>query len=384
MEEGNTQAQAEKTATAAPEKQGADIPPTLENASLEDMDAVQTAAATRVADSEKAGKEGDGKPAKAEEPEKPAQEEPAKEEPEKPAEPVVEEPAKAEVPTEPAKPEKPEKPEEPEATGELPERFRFRNPNDKAIAAVKKAADAAGKPITWAEAEKRVVGEPQVTETPVDPVSAAQGTIETLTDEIANLEKQIDPESEDEILSTKEQRKATVRLSQARAELTEAKLELRDATGAVENQRRTVQQKQATARQESKNRAIELYPDAADGETALGKAIAQRFEEMKNPSHPDHPILYADTAPERIAKDVAAELGIAPKPKASTAKPTPPAAIPPKKATPPSGAKTAVAEKPAEVTKDKKSVEYLMSDEASLAELDEAFGGNKGIAAAVR
>lgn len=375
--EGNTQAQAEKTATAVPEKQVTDVTtPTLENASLEDMDAVQTAAATQAAKPEAADSKEPVKPTAEGKPEDP---------PVPPitvTEPVVEEPAKAEVPTEPAKTE-PVKPAETD-TGELPDRFRFKDPKDKAIAAVKKAADAAGTPITWGEAEKRVVGETPAAqaETLVDPVVAAEGTIETLTGEIATLEKQIDPENEEEILSTKEQRKATVRLSQARAELTEAKLELRDAQGAVEHQRRTVAQKQAAARKESTDRAIEDYPDAATGDTVLGAAIAKRFAEMKDPNHPEHPILYADTAPERVAQIVARELGIAPKPKTVT--PPPPPAAQPVKATPVSGAKTAVAEKPAEGTKDKKSVEYLKSDDASLDELDGAFNAHAGIAAAVR
>lgn len=375
---GNTQAQAEKTATAVPEKQGTDVPtPTLENASLEEMDAVQTAALTQAAKPEAADSKG--------EPVKPTEEKPAAEEPAKVELVAVEEPAKAEAPTEPAQPAEPVKPAEPTETGELPERFRFKNPTDKAIAAVYKAAEAAGSKITWAEAEKRVVGETppaQAETTLVDPLVAAEGTIETLTGEIAELEKQIDPENEEEILSTKEQRKATVRLSQARAELTEAKLELRDAQGAVEYQRQTVAQRQAAARKESTDRAIADYPDAATGDTALGAAIAKRFAEMKNPQHPEHPILYADTAPERVAQIVARELGIAPKPKTVTP-PTTPAAQP-VKATPVSGAKTAVAEKPAEGTKDKKSVEYLKSDDASLEELDGAFNAHAGIAAAVR
>jgi hypothetical protein len=313
---GNTQAEAEKTATAAPEKQGADVPtPTLENASLEDLDAVQTAAASQAAKPEAA----DSK-----EPVKPTEEKPA-EEPAKTELVAVEEPAKAEVPTEPEQPDAElTKRPEPTDTGELPDRFRFKNPTDKAIAAVYKAAEAAGSKITWAEAEKRVVGETpaaQAETTLVDPLTAAEGTIETLTGEIAELEKQIDPENEEEILSTKEQRKATVRLSQARAELTEAKLELREAQGAVEYQRQTVAQRQAAARKESTDRAKADYPDAASGDTVLGAAIAKRFEEMKDPQHPEHPILYADTAPERVAQIVARELGIAPKPKTVTPPP---------------------------------------------------------------
>src|SRR5256885_13090271 len=68
---------------------------------------------------------------------------------EKPAE---GEPPKGEEPPEP-------EPPQPKETKEPSERFRFSDPTDRAIAAVKKAREAAGTPITWAEAETLVRGE---------------------------------------------------------------------------------------------------------------------------------------------------------------------------------------------------------------------------------
>jgi hypothetical protein len=362
-----TQAKAEETpATAAPEPEAGTQPqPTLENANLDDLDAVQTEAAKVVAEGQADG--GEGKEVEAE----PPTGEPPAVEPT--AEPPVEPPAAA-----PAA-------EPPEPSGEIPERFRFKDPTDRAIAAVKKAADVNGTPITWSEAERRVRGEPVAPQPRVDPIAQVSVEIDTLKSEIAGLEAQIDPaDDSDEILSTKEMRAATVKLTEKRTELLKAELRLENVQAVQEGERLTALDIQKSEREKSKNRAIAEYPDAGSVDTPLGKAIAKKFEEMKNPRHPDHPILYADTAPERVTEIVAKELGIAPKPKTPTVKP----AIPPpptqKKATPVSGAKTAVPEKPAEAKDDKKSIEYLRSDKASLADLDDAFGANEGLAAAVR
>jgi len=389
---GTTQAQAEeKPATAAPTPEAdTATQPTpegvsladIQGANLDDLDALQTQAAkitaARPADSEVITEE-PPKPTE-EAPKPPTEEAPAPEpapEPEKPqAEPVA---AQVEEPKEEPKPE----PEPEEPRGELPERFRFKNPTDRAIAAVYKAAEVNGTPITWAEAERRVRGEVTEQRPSVDPIADVSNSIETLKAEIAELEKKIDPEDEDEILSTKDMRKAQVELARKTGQLTRAELEFEAIQRGIEVERQGAIAHQQDAREQSKNRAIAEFPDAADANTKLGKAIAQRFEEMKNPRHPDHPILYADSAPERVTEIVAKELGIAPKPKAPV-KPTAPPAPQQVKATPVSGAKTSVPEKPAEATKDKRSVEYLQSEEATLEDLDAAFGADQGLAAAVR
>jgi hypothetical protein len=84
-----------------------------------------------------------------------------------------------------------------------------------------------------------------------------------------------------------------------------------------------------------------------------------------------------------VTEIVAKELGIAPKPKTPTVKQVTPPVAPQKKATPVSGVKTSVPEKPAEVD-DKQSVEYLLGPKASLDDLDKFAGADQGLAAAVR
>jgi hypothetical protein len=359
-----TQAQAEATPTTAATETAADTTqPTLENANLDDLDSVQTEAAKVTPKSEEAGSGAEG--------ETPAETPAPEGEPPQEGEPEGTPPA--------------DEPEEPR--GELPNRFRYTDPTDKAINAVYKAAQVANAPITWAEAERRVKGEQPpaqaATAPPPDPLTAQLTTVETLKNEITLLEQQIDPEDEEEILSTKAMRSATVQLADKRAQLSKEELKLEGIQYAVEGERQKEVTAQKNAREESKGRAIEQFPDAADSKTVLGKAIAKRFEEMKDPRHPEHPILYADTAPERVTEIVARELGIAPK---ATAKPAQKTTTAPtqKKATPVSGAKTAVPGKPAESTDDKTSVEYLRSDKATLADLDNAAKANEGIAAAVR
>jgi hypothetical protein len=370
-----TQAKAEdKSASAAPATEAGQQPqPSLDNVSLADLDAVQTQAAQVKA---AAGGGDEGKEAA-------TTETPPAETP--PAAVATETPPAAETP--PAEEPKPAEPEEP--SGEIPSRFRFQDPTDRAIAAVKKAADVNGTPITWAEAEKRVRGEPQApVETP-DPAAVASANIDTLKGEITELENKINPPDEGDVLSSKEMREAQVELARKSKDLLKAELQLESANSRVEAERQAAIAEQANAREQSKSRAIELYPDAADANTKLGAAIAQRFAEMKNPKHPDHPILYADTAPERITKDVAAELGIAPKSKAAPPATPPvattPPAPPPKKATPVSGSKTAVPGTPAEANTGAKyqSVDELR-DKGSLDELDAVQGGNVGLAAAIR
>jgi hypothetical protein len=370
-----TQAQAETNpATAASETEAGTPQPTLENASLEDLDAVQTEGA-RIA-----GVAGGGEGTGAESEAPVAEAAPETEPPAETPPPTGEEtpPAEGEPPT--AAPE----PEEPR--GEIPERFRFKDPTDRAIAAVKKAADVAGTPITWSEAERRVRGEPTAprAEGPqVDPVAAVTGELESLQNEIAVLEAQIDPpEDSDEILSTKEMRAATVALAEKRSQLIKTELRLEGLQYQREGQRLTAVEQQKQAREASKTRALAEYPDAAKADTPLGKAITKRFEEMKDPSHPEHPILYADTAPERVTEIVAKELGIVAKPKTPSKPALPPTPVQ-KKATPVSGNKTAVPGKPAEAQDDKKSYEYL-SEKASLDELDEFAGAKDGLAAAIR
>lgn len=376
----NPQAQAENTPATATPATGADNDqqPNLENVSLTDLDAVQTTAAEKVrtGDTEAAGGGEQGQETPATETpavEQPTSEQPASEQPTTET-PAAAEPEKKEPAAEPTQAQA--EPTEPEA----PERFRFKDSTDRAVAAIKKARPD----LSWAEAEKLVVGEKPAAEAPaVDPIAAATTQIATLDDEIKALEAQINPAEEDEILSTKAMREATVKLAEKRAEKVRQEIKLEDAQRDREAQIAQNRNARMSAREESKQRALAEFPDAANADTPLGKAIAAEFEALRDPNHPDHDILYADSAPEIVTERLAKKLGIAPKAKTPTAKPAQVTPAEPKKAQPVSGAKTSVPENPNTPQEDKKSFEYLR-EKGSLAELDDAAGANQGIAAAVR
>jgi hypothetical protein len=201
--------------------------------------------------------------------------------------------------------------------------------------------------------------------------------------EMAELRLKKNPPEEGEILSTKEMRDAEDLLDQKERERRDLVDYLREAEyqTSAEEQREKAEHK--VAKDKSKARAIDLYPDVADETTPLGRAVAKRFEEMRNPKHPNHPFLYGDSSPEWVTETVARELGIAPKTPPTAATPTP-KAPPQAKAAPPSGAKTSVPEKPAEQLVGQKAMEYVRGPEVSLTELDAIQGGDKGLAAAIR
>lgn len=305
----------------------------------------------------------------------------------------------AETPTPPA--ETPTPPAAPKGEEETAERFRFKDPQIRAALAIVKAREAAGTPISLAEAERLVVGEPTAPVTAEAVIEAepivveAKGNIETLTKEIADLETEIEEAGKNESLMTTEVSQAIRTLSKKQGDLVRAEGKLERAQETAKTQlasRETEATRHKTARLESRTSAIELYPDVADENTALGKAVAAEFEAMKDANHPDNPILFADSAPEIVTERVAKKLGIQPKAKAkAAATPVQPATQvqtqPPRKAvSPPSGGKTSVpVVQPAEDAQ--KTIEHLQSPEATLEELDAAFGaGNPAavLAAAVR
>lgn len=277
----------------------------------------------------------------------------------------------------------------PPAEPEGSERFRFRDPSDKAIVALRKVRPE----LSWAQAETIVLGEPSAPAPKADEIIAsepvviqARETLSNLDAEIIALETQIDEHGKNEGLVTPEFSKAVKDLAAKREDRTEARSTLRsaEAQAAIQlKERETEATKHKESRLTSRKAAIELYPDVADETTELGKAVAAEFEALKDPNHPDNPLLYADSVPELITERVAKRLGIAPKivaaPKAATP-PVPPAKPPAAQpaqrqpVSPPSGKGTSVPPvvKPAEDAK--KTVEHLLSDDVSLEELDEAFG----------
>jgi hypothetical protein len=273
------------------------------------------------------------------------------------------------------------KKEEPE---EKSRRFRVKDPIAQAALELYKTFENTDTPITLAEAERRVRGDaaPEKKE----PAKAAavepnlQEVVTTLDAKVTDLKSKLEAAGGDEALFTKEIAQWQIELSDAQSDLKLARRDLKEAQELAQLEAEETDQAFKTAVDKSRAKATELYPDVADENTALGKAVAERIVAMRSKSHPDHNILFTGSAPEVITRTVADELGIAAKTKKAAAPPpkpkpaTPPAA---KKVTPVSGARSAAASAPTPEDASKKTVEYLKSDEASLADLDKAFGADK-------
>lgn len=386
------QAQAATTTTAEPtgsDKSASQVD--TSKLSLTELDTLfQTGKVEVQSESASGGKEGQTTTGEAEV-EKPAKTEevvePKAKETETPGDEPVVEAVKPEETTE-AEPEKPkDEVVEPEGD-ELPERFRHKDPIDRAVNAVFKAAQQTGTPISWAEAERRVKGEPEKPAEVKTEVTteAVKGTVATLGQEVTDLKTQLKAVTarigelgKDETLFGPEHAKAMEeqaglieKLGDKNLELLDAKLSLRDTEAADKAAADLEQQEQITSRKDAKARALKLYPDAADDKTVLGKAVAKRIEELRKSNDP---LLYADSAPFAVTATVAAELGIAPKTISSPPAKPPTTTQPRTTASPASAAKTAVQPgKPAEDAK--KTFEYLRT-EAPLSELDALFGADK-------
>lgn len=261
------------------------------------------------------------------------------------------------------------------------DRFRYSNPDDRAINALYKAREKAGSPISWAEAERLVKGEAQTGATGATGAAAVDYTevVSTLTTEVADIEKQLDEAGANEGVFDGNIAKLVRELANKQADLKLAQRDLRQQTERAEADARTAASQSEQARTKSKARAIQAYgPECADESTPFGAAVAKRINEMQNPHHPDHAILFADSAPWQVVRDVADELKIQPKkPAAETGEsgpaipPAKPPLVPAKsKVLPPSGAKTSVLTvQPQEDAK--KYVEHLRNDsDVTLEELD--------------
>lgn len=263
------------------------------------------------------------------------------------------------------------------------DRFRHKDPVNRAINALFKARQAAGNEITWAEAERLVKGDPAEALAVVEEVDH-QAIVTTLETEVADIVKKLDDLGANEGIYNPEISKLHQEHANKIADLKLAKRDQRIAGERAEADARTAAEQSKQARATAKAKALEAYPAAGDDTTPLGKAVSERIEAMRNPNHPDHSILFADSAPLTIVRDVAAELGIQPVAKKAAVPPaTPPAkpapAAPPKsKMSPASGAKTSVPAAPPQEDA-KKYVEHLKSDAATLDELDAVFepGGSQ-------
>lgn len=250
------------------------------------------------------------------------------------------------------------------------ERARFKDERDQLVVGIYKEAQRKGKPISWADAESRVDG-PKSEEAPVveavAPVdhAAVIGTLET---QLSDINGKLD--GFEEGLSTKE-----IRDLQAEQQRTERKLE----TAKADQQKAAdaAKAKSKANRETAHAQAIAEFPAAADDNTELGKALTKRIAELNDPSHPDHATLWADRAPLLIARDVAAELGIAPVAKKKAASPpvTQKVEAPPRKVVAPApGSKTSV--QPVQTAEDGKAQlnEVLTGDKVDLATLDAIQG----------
>ena len=275
---------------------------------------------------------------------------------------------------------------EPKAADDEVERIqrpRLKNPVDQQIAAVFKAAEVTGEPISWAEAERRVKGDPvATTTTAVTETAPAQAepdlseVVDTLQGEVQTIKDRLSELGDAEGLLTPEYSRLSIELAEKSADLKLATRDLAQAEKAAQNQAAKVKAESEAARLKSRSAAVEKWPALNEKASPLAQAVAKRVAEMRDPNHPDHAILYADSAPLTIARAVAEEMGIAPVVAPSAAaKPTTaatPPATPRKVVSPQPGHKTSVpAGKPAEDAK--QTLDYLRSD-ASLEELDAAFG----------
>lgn len=270
--------------------------------------------------------------------------------------------------------------EEPPAKPEVDEeakRFRVKDPMARAALSIYKAMEAAGTPISLAEAEKRVTGgvapvAPAKAEPPVDHV-AIVGTLET---EVADLESKIDAAGEGEGLITKAFTDLTKELAK---KTTALELARRDMKQAADHALQVATQRKAAskaARQASKDAAAAEYPDAIVEGSALDLAIKAEIAALGDTNHPDNALLFADSAPELITQRVAKRLKIAPK----VATASPPvkkivAAPAITKLSPVPGGKTSVTPgATTEGAKAKKAEDYLTSGAATLQDLDASAG----------
>lgn len=258
------------------------------------------------------------------------------------------------------------------------DRFRYSDPTDRAINALYRARKGTANEVTWAEAERLVKGDAPAASGPAVAEVDHEKIVGTLETEVAAIKKSLDDAGANEGVFDSAISKLTQDLAEKTADLKLAKRDQRIATEQADAENRRQAEQSGIARTKAKASALEQWPDAGDDSTKLGAAVAKRIAEMKNPNHPDHSILYADSAPLTIVRDVAGELGIQPVAKKKAAAPpatppaTPPAAPPKSKVSPPSGAKTSVTT--AQPQEDaKKYVEHLRGDNATLEELDGVF-----------
>lgn len=263
------------------------------------------------------------------------------------------------------------------------ERPRFKDARDQLIAGLYKKAQADGKPISWAEAEARIDGPKaeakasgEAAPVVIQSTKIAE-TVKTLGEEVAALAQKIEDAS-DEVLPTRELAKLTTEHATKSAQLAAAEGRLEDAKASEKAALKAssdAARSTATAEATSEDGG---WPDAANPNSALAKAIDAEITALNDGNHPDHSILWADSAPLLITQRVAKRLGIPPSvKKAAPSLPAKPAVVtPPRKIVAPvSAAKTAVPATTQPAEDAKATIEKAKAGELTVEEMDRMQGG---------
>lgn len=195
-------------------------------------------------------------------------------------------------------------------TPKQPNRFRFSEPEDQAIALIAKS-----KKIPLAQAAKIYEGQQpakvEQAEVQTD-TQIADPTITALEAEVAEVERQMDEAGASEGLFTPEISKLTQALSRANSKL-EASRQAAKTIADVRaiSQQERAQQSEAQIKQAwdaSKAEVAKAFPDMSDPESPMTLVANGIALKMQDPKHPDHAELFKPSAPEFVARKAAEKL----------------------------------------------------------------------------
>lgn len=194
--------------------------------------------------------------------------------------------------------------EEPEATAEeeetrLQERFRFKDDEDKAVAALAKA-----KGISLVEAAQQYAALSTPKEQPQEQQISAEApeTVKSVTAKIKELEAQAKASAT--ALNFDEAEDFRAQANDLRDKLIDLKLSERDAEKQAEA--RKAQEFYAKF-EASENKALQFYPDAGKADSPLAKEMAALDAQMQELGDP---LYYSEDKPFILAKQAAVRLGI--------------------------------------------------------------------------
>ena len=209
--------------------------------------------------------------------------------------------------------EEEEEPEPTEPTDEeeprLQERYRFKDDNDKAVAALAKA-----KGISLVEAAKQYESLNSPKEQENQTQAEATETVASVKDQIKDLEAKAKEAAV--ALNFDESEELRAQANELRDKLMDLKLSERDA----EKQAEAKQEQEFYAKyQASEERTLQLYPDAGKADSQLTKEMARLDAQMREL---EDPLYFSENKPLILAKQAAVKLGI-PMTKPGEAKPAP-------------------------------------------------------------